>query len=61
MSGRLKTESLMSLLLGIDVSTTGSKALVVNRDGDVVGSVAELWAWPDRRLSGTAQMEKEGV
>lgn len=28
----------MSLLLGIDVSTTGSKALVVNRHGDVVGS-----------------------
>jgi len=28
----------MSLLLGIDVSTTGSKALVVNRDGEVVGS-----------------------
>jgi xylulokinase len=28
----------MSLFLGIDVSTTGSKVLVVNRDGDVVGS-----------------------
>jgi xylulokinase len=28
----------MSLFLGIDVSTTGSKALLVNRDGDVVGS-----------------------
>jgi xylulokinase len=38
MTGRLKVESWMSLLLGIDVSTTGSKALVVNRHGDVVGS-----------------------
>ena len=28
----------MSLFLGIDVSTTGSKALLVNRDGNVVGS-----------------------
>ncbi len=27
----------MSLFLGIDVSTTGSKALLINRDGDVVG------------------------
>ena len=38
MSRPLKVESWMSLLLGIDVSTTGSKALVVNSDGDVVGS-----------------------
>lgn len=28
----------MSLFLGIDVSTTGSKALLINRDGEVVGS-----------------------
>ena len=28
----------MSLFLGIDVSTTGSKALLVNRNGDIVGS-----------------------
>ena len=28
----------MSLFLGIDVSTTGSKALLVNRDGDIVSS-----------------------
>ncbi len=29
----------MSLFLGIDVSTTGSKALLVNRDGEVVSAV----------------------
>jgi xylulokinase len=28
----------MSLFLGIDVSTTGSKALLINPDGDVIGS-----------------------
>ena len=28
----------MSVFLGIDVSTTGSKALLINRDGDVLGS-----------------------
>ncbi len=28
----------MNLFLGIDVSTTGSKALLINQDGDVVGS-----------------------
>ena len=28
----------MSLFLGIDVSTTGSKALLVNRNGEIVGS-----------------------
>lgn len=28
----------MSLFLGIDVSTTGSKALLINRDGEVLGS-----------------------
>jgi len=34
----------MSLFLGIDVSTTGSKALLVNRDGDVVSSATRLHA-----------------
>src|SRR5258706_14363675 len=34
----------MSLFLGIDVSTTGSKALLVNRDGDVVSSATTLHA-----------------
>src|SRR5437773_7356104 len=34
----------MRLFLGIDVSTTGSKALLVNRDGDVVSSATRLHA-----------------
>ena len=34
----------MSLFLGIDVSTTGSKALLVNRDGDVVSGATNAHA-----------------
>ncbi len=32
----------MSLFLGIDISTTGAKALLINRDGDVVSSATTL-------------------
>lgn len=34
----------MSLFLGIDVSTTGSKALLINQDGDVVSSATTTHA-----------------
>ncbi|HLF84053.1 MAG TPA: FGGY family carbohydrate kinase, partial [Blastocatellia bacterium] len=40
----------MSLFLGIDVSTTGSKALLINRDGEVLGSATNPHSLSTPRL-----------